>query len=209
MANLENGFDASQVDPTMGGRAFPIGKHKVVITKSDAKPTKAGDGGLAEFVFRIIEGGAAGHEGIGDRLNLWNPDAQAVEIARKRLSAYCWVTNQLRIQATEQLHNIPFYAEWQLQKGEEATKKGYTELVAMWDVNGNEPGKQGQNHQINQQAPTASNAWGGQQNANPQVNAAQAGTVATQQGNTGGWVPPSGNANAGGAADTKKAPWIK
>jgi hypothetical protein len=74
-----------------------------------------------------------------DNLNLWNQNATAVEIAWKRLSAICHVTGQINLQDTRQLVGIPFQAKIGPQK----TNPQYSEVKAVKDAQGNDPGKQG------------------------------------------------------------------
>ena len=55
MANL-NGFDAREVEPQAAFEPIPADKYLVVISASEMKTTKAGDGSYLELTFQIIEG---------------------------------------------------------------------------------------------------------------------------------------------------------
>ncbi len=138
-------FDATGIDPTQGGGQLPVGKHPVVISSSEIKPTKAANGGMLEMDLSIIDGPAKGQTGAY-RLNLYNPNAQAVEIAQRQLSALCHVTGVFKVSDSSQLHNLPFIVEVGFQKGQNPATdgpdaKGYTEVKRVFDINGNEPGK--------------------------------------------------------------------
>jgi hypothetical protein len=105
MADL-NGFDATKVEPRGDYTPIPAGEYRAVITKSEKKPTKNGNGALLELTLEVIDGPMKGRT-VRDRLNLWNPSQQASKIASETLSAICHATNVLQPKASEQLHNIP------------------------------------------------------------------------------------------------------
>jgi hypothetical protein len=148
MAQLLQLFDANQWDPSQIGGQLPVGKHPVVIINSEVKATKNNDGGYLELELQIVDGPQAGTTGPY-RLNLYNANEKAKEIAHKQLSAICHCVGVYNIADSQQLHGIPFIVEVGLQKSPEAQEKGYTEVKKVFDRNGNEPGKQGQ------QAPAA------------------------------------------------------
>jgi hypothetical protein len=158
-------FDATTIDPTQGGGQFPVGRHPVVAISQEIKATSSNDGGMLVFVLRAIDGPAKDSEGVY-RLNLYNSNPKAVEIAFKQLSALCHVTGKFRITDPSELLNIPFVIDVQLQKGE--NPNGYTEVRKVFDMHGNEPGKApthspqpaGQPAQ-----PAAALAWAGQPGA--------------------------------------------
>ena len=83
MANL-SGFDAREVEPTVGFEPIPAGKYVAVITASEMKETKNKDGHYLELVFQIIEGEYKGRK-LWGRLNLDNANPTAVQIARGQL----------------------------------------------------------------------------------------------------------------------------
>ena len=105
MANL-NGFDANTVDPNFTFDPVPAGKYTAVITASEMKPTKKGTGQYLELTFQIIEGEHKGRL-LWARLNLDNPDATAVKIARAELSAICRALGVLAPKDSVELHNLP------------------------------------------------------------------------------------------------------
>lgn len=141
-------FNAQAFTPSYGGGGanLPPGKYKGVIVDTRQEKTNDGKGGYLALDLTPIEGPLAGQKHT-DRLNLHNLNPQTVEIANKQLSAYCYCVGQFNIQDTVQLHNIPFYFEIGFQKGHEPTAEkpegGYTEVKAIYDINGNSPGKTG------------------------------------------------------------------
>ena len=87
MADLR-GFDANQVEPSADFEPIPAGKYEAVITESEMKPTKAGTGHYLQLTFQVVEGEFKNRL-LWARLNLDNPNATAVQIARAELSAIC------------------------------------------------------------------------------------------------------------------------
>lgn len=146
MANIGMVFDATKIEPAcVGGGQLPVSPKegwKVIITDSEMKETAAKDGGYLELNVQIVEGEHAGTEGKY-RLNIFNKNEQAQNIAHKQLSALCHVTGVFQITDSALLHNRPFRAVVGLQKGAEAAEKGYTEIKGVLDINGNQPGKAG------------------------------------------------------------------
>lgn len=181
MAQLQQVFDATQVDPTQGSGSLPVGKHPVIISNSEITGTKDGANGMVVLELTIIDGPQKGTTGAY-RLNLYHSNQTAAQIAQKQLSALCHVTQTFQLQDTAQLHNKPFVIEVGLQKGPEAAEKGYTEVKKVFDMAGNEPGKApaaAQNQQPVQQpaaqqaAPQGQAAWGQPAPAAAQQPAAQ------------------------------------
>lgn len=106
MASLDGGFDASGIEPAKPqGEIVPPGKYTVAMVRSTRKPTTTG-GELLELEFDVIEGEFKGRK-LWDRLNLWNSNPQAAEIANRTLSAICYAVAVLQVSNTEQLHYKP------------------------------------------------------------------------------------------------------
>jgi len=105
MANL-SGFDANTVDPNFAFDPIPAGNYTAVITASEMKKTKKGTGQYLKLTFQVIEGEHKGRN-LWARLNLDNPDAQAVKIARAELSAICRAVGVLAPKDSVELHNLP------------------------------------------------------------------------------------------------------
>lgn len=105
MADL-SGFDASQVEPSGDFEPIPAGQYPAVITNSEMKANKAGTGRYLQLSFQVIDGPYKGRL-IWTRLNLDNPNATAVKIARAELSAICRAVGVLAPRDSVDLHNLP------------------------------------------------------------------------------------------------------
>ena len=101
-----NGFDASKVEPTTDFDPIPAGKYLAVITSSEMKPTKSGNGSFLELCFQILDGPYKNRM-LWSRLNLSNPNELAVKIAQGELSAICRALGVLTPRDSAELHNLP------------------------------------------------------------------------------------------------------
>jgi hypothetical protein len=129
-------FDASQVDPSVPFEVLPSDKYIVEITKSEMKPTKAGDGAYLELEYTILEGQYRGRK-LWDRLCLNHPTPRTVEIARANLSAICHAVGILKPHDSGELHNIPFQITVRLKKVDEQMTnevKGYAKRESIIPV---------------------------------------------------------------------------
>lgn len=105
MANL-NGFDANHVEPTVGFDPIPADTYSAMMTGSQMKPTKNGDGSYLELEFTILEGQYKDRK-LWDRLCLNHSNPQTVKIARGNLSALCRAVGVLQPKDSADLHNLP------------------------------------------------------------------------------------------------------
>ena len=105
MANL-NGFNAANVDPATDFEPIPAGKYLAIISNSEMKPTKTGSGTYLELTFQVIEGQYKNRL-LWSRLNLSNPNNQAVQIAQGELSAICRAVGVMQPKDSAELHNLP------------------------------------------------------------------------------------------------------
>lgn len=105
VGNLGN-FDAREVEPAGDFSPLPEGEYIAAITGSEMKPTKSGTGKYLELSFQVLEGEWSGRL-LWSRLNLDNPNEQAVKIARGELSAICRATNVLTPTDSSDLHDRP------------------------------------------------------------------------------------------------------
>ena len=128
MANL-NGFNANEVEPTTTFDPIPAGKYIAAITESEMKATKTGNGSYLQLTFTILEGEYKNRV-LWARLNLNNPNATAVKIARSELSAICHAVGVMQPKDSVQLHNLPLVISVKLKKREDTGEltnevKGY------------------------------------------------------------------------------------
>ena len=101
------GFDANNVEPQASRDPIPAGWYKAVITESLEKPTKAQTGSYLQLTLEIIEGDHASRKAF-ERLNLNNPNQQAVEIAQRSLSSICRAVGIMTPRSSQDLHDKPF-----------------------------------------------------------------------------------------------------
>ncbi len=105
MAHLNN-FNANEVEPTSSFEPIPAGKYLAAISDSESKATKSGSGRYLQLTFTIIEGEYKNRV-LWARLNLENPNATAVKIARAELSAICRAVGVMTPRDSVELHNLP------------------------------------------------------------------------------------------------------
>jgi hypothetical protein len=117
MANL-NGFDANNVDPATDFEPLPAGKYIAVITDSEMKPTKAGTGHYLQLTFQVVDGQFKNRL-LWSRLNLDNPNRQAVQIAQGELSAICRAVGVLQPKDSVELHDLPLQVTVKCKKRED------------------------------------------------------------------------------------------
>ena len=101
-----NGFNAADVEPNAPREPIPAGWYKAVITESIEKPTKAQTGSYLQLTLEVIDGDHAGRK-LFERLNLNNPNQQAVEIAQRSLSGICRAVGVMTPRRSEDLHDKP------------------------------------------------------------------------------------------------------
>jgi len=172
-------FNTAGITPKFGGGGgLPIGKHPVIIYNTKLEATQSGTGGKMVLQMEVIDGPMKGAKG-DENLTLQHSNPTVVRISSEQLTAICHVIGMPNgIQNdTAEMHNKPFVVEVAPQKD----KPEYTEVVGVYDMNGNEPGQQG--------------AGGGQQGGNNAFGGA--GANAGQQGG-GGAGAPGGWGNGGG-----------
>ncbi|WP_413431539.1 DUF669 domain-containing protein [Crateriforma spongiae] len=133
MADLQ-GFDANQVEPSQEYQPLPAGSYVAVITDSEMKPTKTGNGHYLQLTFQIVEGEHANRL-IWVRLNLDNPNATAVSIARRELSAICRSVGVLVPTDSADLHDLPLVIQVGLKRRKDTDElqsevKGYRKVDA-------------------------------------------------------------------------------
>ena len=133
MANL-HGFNASNVDPAVDFEPIPAGRYLAIITDSGMKPTKNGSGSFLELTFQVIDGPYKNRL-LWARLNLDNPNKQAMEIARAQLSAVCRAVGVMQPKDSLELHNLPLQVTVKCKRREDTGDvlneiKGYAKKEA-------------------------------------------------------------------------------
>ena len=191
---MDFAFDPTGITPGFsgGGGQLPVGKHPVIIVKSEGKPTKDNTGGFLELTVEAIDGPAKGGS-MPLRLNVHNTSETAVRIAKEQLAALCAVTGTGPFANTMELHNKPFVVEVTPQKNDPK----YTEITAVFDMNGNAPAdaKPPQNNGNGNGGGNGGGFGGG----NGGGGASGTGTIPQQQNGAGGGGGfGGGNGNGGG-----------
>lgn len=130
MAQFNETFDATNIEPREALDVLPAGKYPVAVTESEWQKTKKQDGTMLVLTMTVIDGPYKGRK-VWDRLNLDNPNAQAMEIAQKTLSAICHATGVMKVSDSTQLHDIPLLATVRVSDGPNGPNnevKGYAKL---------------------------------------------------------------------------------
>lgn len=131
MADLR-GFNAEEHEPLDSLDPVPAGWYTVIITDSEMKPTKAGDGEYLQLAMQVVEGEYQGRR-IWDRLNLINSNQTAVEIAQRALASICRAVGVLTPTDSSELHDRPLEVKVSVRPakdGYDASNevKGYREV---------------------------------------------------------------------------------
>ena len=110
-------FNAAEVQPS-SFEAIPTGTYEAVISNSESRPMKSGNGMGFNLEFEIISG-----ECKGRKVFAWitfehrtSPDAQ--RIGREQLSAICRAVGVTQLNDTAQLHNLPLHIVVALDKND-------------------------------------------------------------------------------------------
>lgn len=109
-------FDANTVAPSEAFSPIPAGDYNMVISHSEMKPTKDGQGWYLELKLTVLDGPHKGRT-IFDRLNLGNSNETAVKIAQQTLSAICHATGVLQVADSGQFHDKPMKVAVKVKPG--------------------------------------------------------------------------------------------
>ena len=104
--------------PAPASTPSPAGKYQVIINESEMKPTKTGNGQYLWIEFEVISGEYKGRK-LWTRLNLENPNPDAVRMARADLSAICRAVNVLNPHDSVELHNLPLTVTVRCRKNQD------------------------------------------------------------------------------------------
>lgn len=114
-------FDASAVKVEDRFEAIPADWYNCTVTNSERKPSsKNPQNSYLEVTHTIMDGPYAGRK-LFNRINLWNSDAMAVEIAFKGangIAALQQAVGILRCESSTQLHGIPHKVKVKLRAAE-------------------------------------------------------------------------------------------
>lgn len=103
-------FNADEVKPLQPMTVLPRGRYNAMITASEDKPTKSGSGAYLQLEFTITDGPHANRK-VWSRLNLDNPNATAVDIAKRELAAIYQALGVTKASDSAELHDRPLVIE--------------------------------------------------------------------------------------------------
>ena len=103
-------FNAANIEPQQSFDALPPGRYEAIISESEMKDTKAGTGQYLQLTFTVVGGQHDGRK-LWSRLNLVNPNATAVGIAERELSAICHCVGIITPSDSEELHDRPLIVD--------------------------------------------------------------------------------------------------
>ncbi len=125
-------FDATEFAPQPKSYdPLSPGMYQGMVIESAIKPTKAGTGEYIELVIQVTDGPQTGRR-LWERLNVSNPNKTAEDIARSALAELCHAVGVQKLTSTEQLHDLPFQMEVQLDRKDPSRNRvmGYQSLGA-------------------------------------------------------------------------------
>lgn len=126
-------FDANEHEP-QSFDALPAGWYAAILTSAKWRQTKAGTGEYLEFSLQVTKGRYQNRK-LFARLNLKNPNPQAVQIANGELSSICRAVGVLTPQDSSELLNKPLLVRVKVRdyQGEPRNETaGFKALTADW-----------------------------------------------------------------------------
>jgi len=105
--------------------ALPVGKYPVVVTESEVKATKNGNGSYLDCTLEVIEGDFKGRK-LWAKFNVQNSNQEAVRIAQRQLADMALaVGHQGELRDSADLHYKPLIARVEFIPSGTVTKSGY------------------------------------------------------------------------------------
>lgn len=117
MGNLGDVFGGKSANE-IEERSFdplPMGDYTLVVTASETKATKNGNGEYLSCTMEIVDGNYKGRK-LFANFNLKNQSAEAVSIARAELAALCRAVRVPSPRDSSELHDKPFDARIGIEK---------------------------------------------------------------------------------------------
>lgn len=111
---FDSGFDADQV-PEDKFSPLPEGSYTVVITESELKATKSGDGQYIKTTMQVVDGEQKGRL-IWGSYNIKHPNPETVRIATRQLADVCQAVGVPRPKNSGELHNKPFVIDVKVEE---------------------------------------------------------------------------------------------
>ncbi len=123
MANLGGTYQADANNVSGDYTPVPAGDYIVQIESSDIEDGSKPGSRYVQLEMVILDGPEAGRKLI-DRLNLWNNNQQAVDIAQRSMNALCVAVGKLAVSDTNELHGIPIIATVKVDPAKPYMKDG-------------------------------------------------------------------------------------
>ena len=97
MANIPQAYNPQNHEPSGSFDPIPAGWYEATIIESEVKDTKNGQNKYLELRIQLSESRHPEHGSrlLFERLNLWNSNQQAVDIANRSLAALCRAIGQV------------------------------------------------------------------------------------------------------------------
>ena len=123
-------FDASAID-TSSHDPVPAGTYEAVVSASEIRATKSGNGKGINLTFEILSDPAKGRK-VWAWINFQHPKAEAQRIGQEELARICKAVGVEKLTETEQLHNKPLMITVALDKDDPTRNviKGYKAKAA-------------------------------------------------------------------------------
>ena len=106
MARLGFTFDSSNQQGQDTNDVLPAGDYLMQVVQSEVRATKDGSGQYVWLEFDILDGEHQGRK-YWERLNIWNANPMAAEIANRALTSLTRACGMIAIDDTEDLHFKP------------------------------------------------------------------------------------------------------
>ena len=128
MANLNGTYNPDAGE--MGERPDPLpeGEYVAMITDSEWKDTKSGNGKYLCITFEVVDDEYKGRK-VFINLNLDNPNETAVKIAQQELNSICRAVNVVNPSDSAQVHGIPLCIGVKLEKSKNKEGKEFVNNV--------------------------------------------------------------------------------
>lgn len=116
MASLN--FDATSID-TSSHDPIPAGVYEALITDSEIRATRAGNGKGINLTFEILSGPHKGRK-VWAWINFQHPKAEAQRIGQEELARICKAVGVGKLDDTNQLHNLPMMITVAIDKDDQS-----------------------------------------------------------------------------------------
>ena len=179
-------FDARNVNPVTNG--LPLGEYDLQLIEGEIKQSETNDGSWYLRLTAVVLSGQYQGQKISENLNLGNRGQNAatvIDLAQKKLSAYCHVTGRFTVNSpnASELFGVPFKAKCGPQKNDDR----YSEIKELKDASGRTIAEIMKGAPPANNSAPAANGWGNQPTQQPQQ------MQQPQQNPNAGWgQPPQG-----------------